>query len=113
MNVLLAPESSPFLIASLVLLAIAAVEGLGLIVGASASQWLDHWLQGSDADGGPADGIAESWLGWLHVGKGPLLALIVVLLAAFAILGFGLNILVHGPFRAYVARPLAPPLAAV
>ncbi|HJY77412.1 MAG TPA: OB-fold-containig protein [Burkholderiales bacterium] len=113
MNVLLAPESSPFLIASLVLLAIAAVEGLGLIVGASASQWLDHWLSGSDAQGGPADGIAASWLGWLHVGKVPLLALIVVLLAAFAVLGFGLNIVVHGLFGAYVPPLVAAPLALV
>jgi len=105
MNTLLAPESSPFLIASLVLLAIAAVEGLGLIVGASASQWLDHWVHG------PADGMAESWLGWLHVGKVPLLALIVVFLAAFAVLGFGMNIVVHALFGAYVPPLVAAPLA--
>jgi hypothetical protein len=111
MNTVLAPESSPFLVASLVLLAIAAVEGLGLLIGASASQWLDHWVQG-DHDG-PSDGLAASWLGWLHVGKVPLLALIVVLLAAFALIGFAVNIVVHGLFGHYVPPLFAAPLALV
>lgn len=104
MSVFLAPESSPFLIASLVLLAIAAVEGLGLIIGASASHWLDHLLHS------PTD-VAESWLGWLHVGKVPLLALVVVFLAAFAVTGFAVNIVVKSLFGGYLPALFGAPLA--
>ena len=107
MSAFLAPENSPFLIASVVLLAIAAVEGLGLVIGASASHWLDNLLHS------PTDGMAESWLGWLHVGRVPLLALIVVFLAAFALAGFTVNIVVSSLFGGYLPAVFGAPLALV
>lgn len=108
MNAFLAPEAAPFLIASLVLLAIAVVEGFGVLIGASASQWLDSLLPH------PHDGVHgafESWLGWLHVGRVPLLALVVLLLAAFAMIGFALNLVVHGLLGFYVPAIASAPVA--
>jgi hypothetical protein len=108
MNAFLAPEATPFLIASLVLLAIAAVEGIGLLIGASAFQWLDDVLH-HPGDG--FEGAWQAWLGWLHVGRVPILALIVIFLAAFAIVGFALNLLVHGLLGFYAPAWLAAPAA--
>jgi hypothetical protein len=39
--------------------------------------------------------LVGSWLGWLHVGKVPLLVLLVILLTTFALIGFALNIASH------------------
>jgi hypothetical protein len=105
MNAFLVPETSPFLVAALVLLAIAVVEGFGLIIGASASHWLDHWLQMPD------DGMFATALGWLHVGRVPFLALIVIFLAAFAVVGFAMNLVVHGLFGLYVPWAMGAPIA--
>jgi len=110
MNALLAPESAPFLIATLVMLAIAVVEGIGLLIGVSATHWLDSLLHPSQLEG-VETGMADSWLGWLHVGKVPLLALVVVFLAAFAIVGFVVNMVVHGLFGIYLPALIGAPVA--
>lgn len=116
MSTFLAPEAAPFLIAALMLLAIAAVEGFGLLVGMSASHWLDSLLH-HPVDGAHAHGVHDgpfvSWLGWLHVGKVPVLALIVMFLAAFAIVGFVLNMVVHGLFGFYLPVLFGAPVAFV
>jgi hypothetical protein len=109
MGLFLAPESAPYLIATLVMLFIAAVEGVALLVGMSASHWLDsffvqhdHSLEGAAAD---------SWLGWLHVGRVPLLVLVVIFLACFAVIGFAANIMVHGLFGIYIPALIGAPAA--
>jgi hypothetical protein len=115
MSMLLAPEAAPFLIAALMLLAIAVVEGFGLIIGMSASHWLDSLLHGAQIDATHADGLHHgmfaSTLGWLHVGKVPVLALIVMFLAAFAIVGFGANMVVHAMFGFYLPALIGAPVA--
>jgi membrane protein implicated in regulation of membrane protease activity len=88
---ILAPENLPFSVALLVMLLIGAVEAVGL--GASAAD-LDL---GADADGGDL-------LGWLGVGKVPLLILLVVLLALFGMIGLALQQVVS----AVAGVPLAP-----
>lgn len=50
-------------------------------------------------------------LGWLHVGRVPFLILVVLFLAAFAISGFGLNIVVHRTLGFWVPTIVAAPLA--
>lgn len=105
MSPFLVAETSPFLVATLVMLAIGLVEGLGLLLGSSPSQWLDHFVHL------PEDGVLESVLGWLHVGKVPFLALIVVFLATFAVIGFALNLAVHGVFGVYVPAVIGAPAA--
>lgn len=87
-DIFLAPESWPFSVALLLLVAIAVIEGMGLLVGLSVSSWFDQLLP--DASDG-LDSLSEAWLGWLHIGKVPLLVLLALLLTAFSIIGFTAN----------------------
>jgi uncharacterized membrane protein len=107
MDLFLAAETSPFLVSALVMIAIAVLEGVGLVAGVSATHWLDHMLP--QAHGG--EGMTDSWLGWLHVGRVPMLVIIVVLLASFSIVGFAGNLLVHALTGHYVPRILSVPAA--
>jgi hypothetical protein len=88
MNVFLAAESWPFMFATGLMVMLGVVEVLSLLMGASAS----HWLDGIMPDVGGVEGFADTMLGWLHVGRAPLLALLVTFLTAFAVVGFGLQI---------------------
>jgi hypothetical protein len=95
---LLAPELLPFSVALLVMLMIGAVEALGL--GASAAQLPG----GVEADGGDL-------LGWLGVGRVPLLIVLVVLLALFGLIGIGgqqlATALLGAPLSPWIAAPVA------
>jgi len=64
MDLFLAPESWPFTVAALLLVAIAVIEGLALLVGMSLSGWLDHFVP--DAAHG-VEGASDSWLGVLPI----------------------------------------------
>lgn len=88
MNAFLAPESWPFLLATGLMVVLGLIEVLGLLMGASAS----HWLDGMMPDVHGVEGFADAMLGWLHVGRAPILALLVTFLTAFAVIGFGLQI---------------------
>ena len=97
---IIAPENLPFSVALLVMLLIGAVEAFGL--GASAA----HLDADADlhADGGDL-------LGWLGVGRVPLLMLIVLLLALFGTIGLALQegvVAVAGhPLSPWIAAPIA------
>jgi hypothetical protein len=109
-GVLFAAETWPFVAATVLLLLIAALEGLALLVGVSAFHWLDHWLpELSHAEHGPID----KGLGWLHVGRVPVLALLVIFLAAFAMTGFALNMAAHRLGGLWLPAWLSVPIAAV
>lgn len=107
MDFFLAPEALPFSVSLAVLLAIALIEGLGLLVGLHFSGWLEHLLPD------PGDGLAlsEAWLGWLHVGKVPLLVLVVVLLTAFTMIGYAAVAVFKGVFGFYPPALLSAPAA--
>ena len=107
MSVFLAPESWPFLVATIVLLAITIVEGLSLLVGFSASHWFDSLLPHADG----VDGAFDSVLGWLHVGKVPVLVLLVIFLTGFAVTGFALNLVSQAVLGVYLPALLAAPVA--
>ena len=87
---ILAPENLPFSVALLVMLMIGAVEAVGL--GASAAQFDLE----ADADGG------GDLLGWLGVGRVPILMLLVVLLAWFGMIGLALQ-QIAGPMSLWLA----------
>jgi hypothetical protein len=97
LDFIIAPENLPFSVALLLMLLIGAVEAFGL--GISAVE-LDADTD-IHADGG-------GLLGWLGVGKVPLLMLLVVLLALFGTIGIALQQAV----TALAGEPLAPALAA-
>jgi hypothetical protein len=109
-GVLSAAETWPFVVATVLLLLITAAEGLALLAGVSVFHWLDHWLPGiSHAE----QGALDKGLGWLHVGRVPVLALLVIFLAAFAMTGFALNMVAHRLLGLWVPVWLSIPVAAV
>lgn len=88
MTLLLAPQTWPFGAALVVMVCLAVLEGAGLLFAASPSSWLDHVLPDlPDSVEGP--------LGWLHLGKVPLLVLFILFLAGFAVAGFVIQSAVH------------------
>jgi membrane protein implicated in regulation of membrane protease activity len=93
LDFLTAPGNLPFAVALAVMLLIGVVEALGL--GASAA--------GADFD---MDGPSGDLLGWLGVGRVPLLMLVVVFLAAFGLIGLVLQ-QVLGPLPVWLAAPAA------
>jgi hypothetical protein len=108
LDLFLAPESWPFAVAVALLLAIAIIEGAGLMLGMSVSGWLDQLLPDDPV---PAEGLAEAWLGWLHLGRVPTLVLLTLLLTGFAVIGLAFNGLLHGLFGFYPSPLIGAPLA--
>jgi len=117
MNLLFTPETWPFAVASLLILSIAVIEGVALLIGTTATGWLDSLLHHSpdallhhspDAPESP-----DSWLGWLLLGKVPLLVLVVLFLALFALIGFALDLAAAGVFGTMIPPLIAAPVAAV
>lgn len=90
MNLFTAPETLPFGVAIGILVGLAAVEGVGAFVAGSPSTWLEDMLPHVDAD---ADGNIDGPLGWLHVGKVPLLVLLILFLIGFSFCGYVVQVL--------------------
>jgi hypothetical protein len=106
--VLFAAETWPFTVATFLVLLVAIVEGLAMVIGANISEWLQHALPDPwDSVQGPFDKL----LGWLHIGRVPVLALLVLFLGGFALTGFGLNMVAHRVFGIWVPPAIAAPLA--
>jgi hypothetical protein len=92
------------------MLLIAAVEGIALVVGASVSESLQQVLHD------PGDSIHGSFdklLGWLYVGRVPVLVLMVLFLGGFALTGFALNMVAHRFFGIWVPPLISAPAALV
>lgn len=102
MDFLLAPQSLPFMAAALLVLFIGIVEAVAVMAGLSFSGMLDN-----------LDVAADSWLGWLHVGKAPLLVLLVILLTTFSLIGLTMNAITHGLFGIYLFPLISVPIALV
>ena len=94
LEIIAAPANLPFSVALLLMLMIGAVEALGL--GASAA----HLDIDSDLDGG------GDLLGWLGVGRVPLLMLLVLFLAFFGLVGLAIQQFA-GPLTLWIAAPAA------
>ncbi len=84
MELLLAPECSPFAIAAAMLAALTAIEVLCLLLGFSLGEVIDK--TGFD-DHSALSGL----LSWINVGGVPILVLLMLLLGYFAIIGFVLQ----------------------
>jgi membrane protein implicated in regulation of membrane protease activity len=91
LEIIAAPANWPFSVALLIMLMIGAVEALGL--GASAVH-VDADLDGGDL------------LGWLGVGRVPLLMLLVLFLAFFGLAGLAIQQFA-GPLPLWIAAPAA------
>jgi len=76
-----AEQSWPFSAALAVMVGLCVLEGAGLLIAHSPSQLLDNLLPDTpDGFDGP--------LGWLHLGKVPMLVLIILFLTGFALTGY-------------------------
>ena len=114
MNGVLAPTVYPFSVAVAVMLGLVVLEGASLMLGHSASGLLDRSLDigpehdvavGHDA--GEVGGIAGA-MNWINLGGIPLMALLILACASFAILGFAIQAV-----SASLAGPLPVGLAAL
>jgi len=85
-----APQTWPFGAALALIVAVALVEGIGMLAAISPSNTIDGWLPEIGGDGG-----LDSLLGWLHIGRVPTLVLLVLFLAGYAVFGYSLQAVVH------------------
>jgi len=108
MNLFTSPETLPFGVAVALIVAIALLEGLGMLMALSPSNLLDHWLPDIDTDSG-----LDRVLGWLHLGRVPALVLLLLFLLGYALFGYALQKvafnLLGGFLPAWVAGLLAVP----
>lgn len=81
MIVLLSSETWPFGAALATMVGLTVIEGAGLLFAQNPSHWLDSLL----AD--MPEGL-ERALGWLHLGKVPILALLILFLSGFSMSGY-------------------------
>ena len=107
MELLLAPQSLPFVAALVLVLLIGIIEMVVVLSGLSLSGWLDAILP----DGFHPE--ADSWLGWLHIGRLPVLVLLVLWLTAFSIIGMLFIVLVYAVLGLYPYPLISVPLAFV
>jgi hypothetical protein len=105
---LFATQTWPFTAATFLMLLIAVVEVIALLVGANLSESLQQALP--DAGDG-IHGSIDKLLGWLYVGRVPVLVLIVLFLAGFALSGFGLNLIGQRFFGTWVPTIISVPVA--
>lgn len=88
MSALTAPGLYPFTIAALILVGLVAFEIVSMLVGLSFTSLLGH---ASHPDGHGDPGPLDAWMSWLNTGGVPLLILIMIALASFAISGFAIQ----------------------
>ncbi|HEV2611199.1 MAG TPA: YqiJ family protein [Noviherbaspirillum sp.] len=95
-----ASETLPFSVAACVMIGLAVIEGIGIFTAISPSQFLDNFVAHSP------DGI-DGALGWLHVGKVPLLVLLILFLFGFSLGGYVVQLFAHGAMNTYLPAWLA------
>jgi hypothetical protein len=105
MDFFTAASTAPFGVAALLLVALVLIEAIGLMVAINPSAVLDNLLP---------DEIGDSLLGWLHVGRVPVLILLLLLLTGFSLGGYGVQqislSLTGGYLAGWTASLIALPL---
>jgi hypothetical protein len=109
---LLQPGYAPFVAAIGLMIGIGVLEGATLLLGFSLTAHTDTLLaQHFDIDhtvAGAETGLVSQFLGWLHVGRVPLLVLLVLMLTSFAVAG----LIIQSTMQALLQFMLPPSLAA-
>lgn len=100
MTIFMVPQTMPFGVALLILIGLGVIEGIGVFTALSPSQMFDQHFH---LDAAEIDGP----LGWLHVGKVPLLVLLILFLLGFAIGGYLIQIFSFSLLGAYIPAWLA------
>lgn len=114
---LLASENVPFATAIALMLIIGAFEGVGVLLGMGLSDLLDSFIPDFELDKDVEVGELGSQnalsrlLGWLKVGKVPILMLLVVFLFAFGAVGYTLNFVATELFGLLLPTLVSVPVA--
>lgn len=119
LDFILADANTPFSIAIALVLIIGLFEGLGAVLGVGLGNLLDSLIPEFDAntdfevaDAGSNTALSRL-LGWLKVGKVPILMLLITFLVAFGCIGYVLNFITTGTFGLLLPKPLTVPAAFV
>lgn len=114
---LTASGNTPFSVALLFVFGLAMLEGVGMLMGAGVSAFIDHLLPNVDMDvevpNVEAPGIVSQILGWLYIGKVPFLIVLIAILTSFGILGLIMQSAVQSLFGILLPSLLAAPIAMV
>jgi len=94
------PETFPFGVALLLMIGLGVIEGIGIFIAMSPSQIFDHQFELNHPD-------VDGSLGWLHVGKVPILVLLILFLLGFAISGYVIQMLCTSLFGTYIPALVA------
>jgi len=102
----------PFTLSVLIMFFIAAIEGVGLLLGAGFSHVLDSLFPGIDVDVDlPDDFNSPDFftriLSWLRIGKVPVLVLILIFLTVFGLSGILIQIVSNQLWSHYVSSWIA------
>ncbi|UXH77384.1 YqiJ family protein [Roseateles amylovorans] len=106
MSLFTAPENLPFGIGFALIVGVALLEGVGMLVSLSPSNLLDDLLPEIDGDSG-----LDRVLGWLHLGKVPVLVLLLLFLTGYTVFGYSLQLVMNGLFGGYLYAAAAGVLA--
>lgn len=112
----------PFSVALAMMLIMAAIEGVGYLLGLGVFDFLDGLAPEIDFDAVDSSEIAgmslaDRFMGWLHFGRVPVLILLVVFLTSFGVIGLTIQgvtssfggYLLPGAVASAIALPLALP----
>ena len=111
-----APALFPFTVALGLMLLVGLTETMGMLFGLSAFGLVDQLMPDMEADAGTelagdgdlgGDGFLAGLLGWLCVGRVPVLVLLVAFLTAFGLIGIVLQSAVHWVIGSYLPALLA------
>jgi Inner membrane protein YqiJ, N-terminal/Inner membrane protein YqiJ, OB-fold len=117
-DLLTASENQVFVVSLAVMLIIALLEGVGMLLGAGLSEFLETFLPEIDADvdvdidlDGPQTSppLFTRFLSWLRIGEVPILMVIVVFLTTFGLIG----LVIQSFVAALVGSPLPKWIAVI
>ncbi len=110
LELITAGENLPFVVALSLMLAIAVAEGAAALLGIGLSDAIDAMIPDVDLDVGLNADSSSTFtrlLGWLRVGRVPILMILVVFLTAFGLIGLTLQTMALGLFGSYAPAWLA------
>ncbi|WP_065498749.1 MULTISPECIES: YqiJ family protein [Burkholderia cepacia complex] len=114
---LMLPGNAPFVVAIALMIVIGVLECVSMLLGLSLTEHAGNLLVlhfGLDhADGGPDASVVGQFLGWLHVGRVPLLILLILFLLGFSVLGLALQTSLQAVAGFMLPNALAVALATV
>jgi hypothetical protein len=107
-SLLFEPSFLPFSAALVIMFVFAALEGVGLLFGAGLSNLFDAIMPDIDFSLDASPNALSQILGWMNVGKVPLLVIIITILVIFGLGGIALQ---YGAIS-FLGRPLPLVIAA-